>query len=119
MGHAYKAVGWNRQKRIYDLTLVTTVAIVLATFVGVSLLVNPRSTAETLIIRSTALCAALLLHVILVIGPLARLNPKFLPLLYNRRHLGVAMFLLASVHATLTVFQFHLKCFATRRSEFA
>ena len=32
---------------------------------------------------------------ILSIGPLARLDRRFLPLLYNRRHLGVTMFVLA------------------------
>ena len=49
----------------------------------------------------------LLLHVILCIGPLARLDARFLPLLYNRRHLGVTMFFLALVHAGLATFQFH------------
>jgi nitrite reductase/ring-hydroxylating ferredoxin subunit/DMSO/TMAO reductase YedYZ heme-binding membrane subunit len=39
-----------------------------------------------------------MLTVILCIGPLARLNPRFLPLLYNRRHFGVLMFLIAAVH---------------------
>jgi hypothetical protein len=40
-----------------------------------------------------------MLSIILCIGPLARLNPRFLPLLYNRRHFGVLMFLVACVHA--------------------
>jgi len=40
-----------------------------------------------------------LLHIILSIGPLCRLDSRFLPLLYNRRHLGVTMFLLShTVH---------------------
>jgi hypothetical protein len=30
MGHAYRAVGWNRQKRIYDLTLVASALAFLA-----------------------------------------------------------------------------------------
>jgi DMSO/TMAO reductase YedYZ heme-binding membrane subunit/nitrite reductase/ring-hydroxylating ferredoxin subunit len=49
----------------------------------------------------------LLLHVILAIGPLARLNSRFLPLLYNRRHLGVTMALLALVHGVFAIIQFH------------
>jgi nitrite reductase/ring-hydroxylating ferredoxin subunit/DMSO/TMAO reductase YedYZ heme-binding membrane subunit len=48
-----------------------------------------------------------LLHVILSVGPLARLDPRFLPFLYNRRHLGVTMFLLATAHAAFAVVQFH------------
>jgi DMSO/TMAO reductase YedYZ heme-binding membrane subunit/nitrite reductase/ring-hydroxylating ferredoxin subunit len=40
---------------------------------------------------------------ILTIGPLSRLSPRFLPLLYNRRHLGVACFLLALVHVVLAI----------------
>jgi nitrite reductase/ring-hydroxylating ferredoxin subunit/DMSO/TMAO reductase YedYZ heme-binding membrane subunit len=44
-------------------------------------------------------CAFLLLTVILSIGPAARLDPRFLPLLYNRRHLGVIAAAVASTHA--------------------
>lgn len=76
-------------------------------FIVVSIVKNPGSTAETLMIRSTSWTAILLLHVILCIGPLARLDARFLPLLYNRRHLGVTMFFLAFVHAALAIFQFH------------
>src|SRR5262249_6164215 len=46
-------------------------------------------------------------HVILAIGPLCRLDRRFLPLLYNRRHLGVTMFVLAFAHGTFSLFQFH------------
>jgi nitrite reductase/ring-hydroxylating ferredoxin subunit/DMSO/TMAO reductase YedYZ heme-binding membrane subunit len=35
------------------------------------------------------------------------LNPKFLPLLYNRRHAGVTMFLLALIHAAMIVATYH------------
>jgi nitrite reductase/ring-hydroxylating ferredoxin subunit/DMSO/TMAO reductase YedYZ heme-binding membrane subunit len=44
---------------------------------------------------------------VLAIGPLCRLDRRFLPLLYNRRHLGVTMFLLALGHGGLALFQFH------------
>ena len=51
--------------------------------------------------------AFLLLHAILCIGPLARLDARFLPLLYNRRHLGVLMFTLALAHGVFGLVQFH------------
>jgi nitrite reductase/ring-hydroxylating ferredoxin subunit len=38
---------------------------------------------------------------------LARLDRRFLPLLYNRRHLGVTMFLVALVHGVFAIVQFH------------
>jgi nitrite reductase/ring-hydroxylating ferredoxin subunit/DMSO/TMAO reductase YedYZ heme-binding membrane subunit len=59
------------------------------------------------LIRSTSTLAVLLLHIILSIGPLARLNKKFLPLLYNRRHLGVTLFCVAAVHGVFSIVQFH------------
>lgn len=76
-------------------------------FVLLTLLLNPEVTQETLIIRSTSTLALFLLHIILCIGPLARLNPIFLPLLYNRRHLGVTMFFIGALHGVFSIFQFH------------
>jgi sulfoxide reductase heme-binding subunit YedZ len=107
MSVTYRAVDWNRQKRVYDLTLAALLVGGLGLFVGLSLVVSPLLTAETLILRSTAVGAAALLQVILCIGPAARLDPRFLPFLYNRRHLGVTLFGLALVHAVLAVIQFH------------
>ena len=48
-----------------------------------------------LLIRAFGVTAFTLLTVILTIGPLARLSPRFLPALYNRRHLGVTTFIVA------------------------
>ena len=107
MSVGYTGIGWNRQKRIYDLSLIGILLGGLAAYVVTSLIVRPQITAETLIIRGTAVSAFVLLHVILCIGPLARIDRRFLPLLFNRRHLGVTMFLLALVHAGLSIFQFH------------
>jgi nitrite reductase/ring-hydroxylating ferredoxin subunit/DMSO/TMAO reductase YedYZ heme-binding membrane subunit len=73
----------------------------------VGLLAHPDATIETLLIRALATAAFLMVHVILSIGPLCRLDSKFLPLLYNRRHLGVTMFLVASAHAAFAIVQFH------------
>jgi nitrite reductase/ring-hydroxylating ferredoxin subunit/DMSO/TMAO reductase YedYZ heme-binding membrane subunit len=107
MGTAYRAVGWNRQKRIYDGVLALGVVLYLVLFVGLGAIVHPESTAETLLIRGLGTAAFLLLHVILSIGPLARLDARFLPLLYNRRHMGVVVFLLAAGHGLFSLVQFH------------
>lgn len=107
MSHRYRAVTWNRQKRIYDGVLAAGVLLYLAVFVGGGTVVAPRATIETLFIRGLGTCAFLLLHVALTIGPLARLDPRFLALLYNRRHLGVTVFLLGLGHAALATVQFH------------
>jgi nitrite reductase/ring-hydroxylating ferredoxin subunit/DMSO/TMAO reductase YedYZ heme-binding membrane subunit len=103
----YSSIGWNRQKKIYDLAIVAGVALYLGLFILVGLYWHPFVTIETLLIRALGTCAFLLLHVVLVIGPLCRLSPRFLPLLYNRRHLGVATFLVALAHGSFSVVQFH------------
>ncbi len=107
MSLGYKAVSWNRHKHLYDALIGGGVAIYLVLFTGLGALINPNATIETLIIRGFGTCAILLLHIILCIGPLCRVTPKFLPLLYNRRHLGVTMFLLALIHGLFSLIQFH------------
>src|SRR5258708_37854249 len=107
MSVQYQAVGWNRQKQIYDTVLASAVLAYLAIFTGVGSLVHPQATIETLLIRAFGTAALLLLHVVLVIGPLCRLQPRFLPLLYNRRHLGVTTFLLGLAHGAFAIVQFH------------
>jgi methionine sulfoxide reductase heme-binding subunit len=107
MSASYQSILWNRQKKIYDGVIAGFVVIYLLTFSVLSVLTNPEITPETLIIRSTATLALVLLHIILMIGPLARLHPAFLPLLYNRRHLGVTMFCVAATHGVFSIIQFH------------
>jgi methionine sulfoxide reductase heme-binding subunit len=107
MSVGYAAVGWNRQKKLYDWGIAAFCVLYLAAFIGITVAVNPNYTFETVLIRSTSTLAVLLLHVILSIGPLARLNKKLLPLLYNRRHLGVTMFCMAAVHGIFSTIQFH------------
>jgi nitrite reductase/ring-hydroxylating ferredoxin subunit/DMSO/TMAO reductase YedYZ heme-binding membrane subunit len=107
MSVQYQAVGWNRQKRIYDVILLAGVLLYLVIFAGLGAILYPNATAETLLIRGFGTIALLLLHVILCIGPLCRLDRRFLPLLYNRRHLGVTMFLAALVHGVFSIIQFH------------
>jgi DMSO/TMAO reductase YedYZ heme-binding membrane subunit len=106
MSVGYQAVGWNRTKKIYDGILASGLVVYLGVFVGIGSLVHPNATAETLLICGLG-TTALLLHIILCIGLLCRLDRRFLPLLYNRRHLGVTMFVLALAHSAFSTFQFH------------
>jgi len=103
----YASIQWNRQKRKYDAVLVGSLAAYLLVFGAVTERFFPFVTEEILLIRAFGTAAFLLLHVILCIGPLCRLNPTFLPLLYNRRHAGVTLFLLALVHAVLVIATYH------------
>ncbi|MFT6971566.1 MAG: sulfoxide reductase heme-binding subunit YedZ [Roseivirga sp.] len=107
MSVSYAAILWNKQKRIYDAILFGFVLIYLGFYIGLSSVLLGEITLETTIIRATATLAILLLHIILMIGPLARLNSNFLPLLYNRRHLGVTMFFISLIHGVFSLLQFH------------
>ena len=107
MSLTYRAVGWNPQKRGYDLWIAAGVIVYAAVFASGMAWLEPHATAETLVIRTSGTLAFLLLHVVLSIGPLCRLDRRFLPLLYNRRHLGVTMALVATVHGVLSLVQFH------------
>ncbi|HXI29548.1 MAG TPA: Rieske 2Fe-2S domain-containing protein [Vicinamibacterales bacterium] len=107
MSTTYRAISWNPQKRAYDLVAGGMVMTFLALFVAVQAALRPELTIETLLIRALGATAFMLLHVILCIGPVARLDRRFLPLLYNRRHLGVMMFTLALAHGAFSIIQFH------------
>jgi nitrite reductase/ring-hydroxylating ferredoxin subunit/DMSO/TMAO reductase YedYZ heme-binding membrane subunit len=107
MSVSYQAVGWNRTKKIYDGILASGLLAYLGLFVGIGSIFHHNATAETLLIRGTGTAALLLLHIILCIGPLCRLDRRFLPLLYNRRHLGVTMLILALAHGMFSIIQFH------------
>ncbi|MFB9841662.1 Rieske 2Fe-2S domain-containing protein [Mucilaginibacter ginsenosidivorans] len=107
MSTSYVPVLWNPFKKKYDRFLWSFIAIYLASFILLSKLLFPQLIAMTIVIRAFGTLAIILLHVILIIGPLCRLQPWLLPLLYNRRHLGVTMFCVASVHAVLSLVWFH------------
>ena len=108
MSNHYQAVGWNRQKKLYDLLLFSGIVAYLIVFFVLHVLFFPNATVETILLRGLGTGAFILLHIILSIGPLCRINRKFLPLLYNRRHMGVTMFFLAFAHAFLAIVQFHM-----------
>src|SRR4029453_4674987 len=103
----FKGVLWNRQKRIYDAVMLGLMAFYIIAFVILNKIFFPEITPKTFLIRPTGTLAFLMLNIILSIGPLARIDKRFLILLYNRRHLGVTMFLVALTHALLNIGQFH------------
>ncbi len=107
MSVGYTSILWNKQKKQYDIGIIILVLFFVITYFVIHLVVHPSITFETLLIRAFGLLALLLLHVILVIGPLSRIDKRFLILLYNRRHLGVTMFLMASVHGGFSIMNFH------------
>ncbi|GMN05799.1 hypothetical protein MTsPCn5_11880 [Croceitalea sp. MTPC5] len=107
MGLDYKLVLWNKHKKNYDKLIALGMVLYLIVFFVLSLVTNAEMTAETIIIRAFGTLAIILLHIILVIGPLTRLNTKYLPILYNRRHLGVSMFLAALIHGVFSTINFH------------
>lgn len=101
MSVGFRAVQWNREKLVYDGILLAAVAIYSAIFAAITWRLFPPKNVPDAIdigIRTTGTCAFLMLSVILSIGPLARLNRRFLPLLYNRRHFGVLAFAVAATH---------------------
>ena len=104
MSVGFRAVQWNRRKIIYDAILVAGVVLYIGAHVTLATWLDPPKDEPAAIdigIRAFGTCAFLMLTVVLAIGPLARLNPRFLPLLYNRRHFGVLIFLVALIHACL------------------
>jgi nitrite reductase/ring-hydroxylating ferredoxin subunit/DMSO/TMAO reductase YedYZ heme-binding membrane subunit len=107
MSTTYRSISWNHQKQRYDLIAGGFIIAFAGIVLGVQAIARPELTIETLLIRTLGATAFTLLHVILCIGPLARLDRRFLPLLYNRRHLGVMMFTLALAHGAFSLVQFH------------
>jgi nitrite reductase/ring-hydroxylating ferredoxin subunit/DMSO/TMAO reductase YedYZ heme-binding membrane subunit len=95
-------VGWTPAKRLYDAVMACMIAgyLLLYTRLGPRLQ-DPALELDTqsMAIKANGSLAFLLLTLALAIGPLARLDRRFLPLLYNRRHLGVATFVVALAHA--------------------
>ncbi|MEM9300439.1 MAG: ferric reductase-like transmembrane domain-containing protein, partial [Bacteroidota bacterium] len=107
MSVSYAAILWNKQKKVYDIGVLIFVLSFTVLFFGGHAVLHPNATFETVLIRNFGLLAFLMLHLILVIGPLTRLNPKFLIILYNRRHLGVTMFIMAATHGVFSILNFH------------
>ncbi|MCR9269497.1 MAG: ferric reductase-like transmembrane domain-containing protein [Hyphomonadaceae bacterium] len=110
MSHDYKAVQSTPFKKRFDLWLLIGIALYLVGFIAVSFSTQPAGESlhpVQVVIRATGTLAFLLLTFILCIGPLARFTDRFKPFLYNRRHLGVTTFLIALMHAALTIMWYH------------
>ena len=107
MSVSYTSILWNKQKKKYDMGMLIFILSFTILFFGGHVILHPSATFETIFIRNFGLLAFLLLHIILVIGPLTRLNDKYLIILYNRRHLGVTMFIMAAIHGVFSILNFH------------
>ncbi|MEM7775327.1 MAG: Rieske 2Fe-2S domain-containing protein [Pseudomonadota bacterium] len=102
MSVQYSPVQWTRSKMFYDVVVLGLVFGYILVFLRYApQFLGDVKAADGAIVRARAFgtCAFLLLTVILCIGPLARLDRRFLPLLYNRRHFGVIAFCVALTHA--------------------
>ena len=106
MSHEFVPVQWNKQKYVYDLVLLVGIFIFLASFMIMGSQ-KPAADATILMIRGFGSCAIVLLHIVLAIGPLARLSGRFKPLLYNRRHFGVITALIGLAHGGLALMWYH------------
>lgn len=102
MSASYKPVTWNSNKIVYDAILIAAVVIYILTFIRLAPSSLPAGTEVDFARRRMAAfgsCAFLMMTFILCIGPLARLDRRWLPLLYNRRHFGVITAIVALIHA--------------------
>jgi len=110
MSATFRFISWTPYKKRYDLVMAAVIVAYLTTFYTVGKLVWRGAhgiSDEILIARGLGTCGFLMLNVVLCIGPLARLDRRFLPLLYNRRHLGVATFLVGLMHGLLGLGFYH------------
>lgn len=106
MSVQYKPVLWDRSKMVYDAVLIAAVGAYLLLYLKLAPSLADWSRDVDYNIqrmRAFGTCAFLMLSFILTIGPLARLNPAFLPLLYNRRHFGVLTCVVAAAHAVFVL----------------
>jgi nitrite reductase/ring-hydroxylating ferredoxin subunit/DMSO/TMAO reductase YedYZ heme-binding membrane subunit len=103
MSANFRAVQWNRRKITYDTAVLAGIAAVIGGFILIGARLDPPKNLPDWIdlrLRACGFCAFLMITLILCIGPLARIDPRLLPLLYNRRHLGVMAFGVALVHGS-------------------
>lgn len=111
MSHAYRPVQWTPSKFVYDAVLIVGVIAYIAVFTTLQPMFEDPARAldkPTVRMKAFGTCAFLMLTMILCIGPLARLDQRFLALLYNRRHFGVIMFSVAAAHGMFVVDWYHV-----------
>ncbi len=106
MSAAYKPVSWTISKIVYDVVVLAAVALYIYLFTRIAPhyarvgLYNDEGMTK---VQAFGSCAFLMFSFILCIGPLARLDRRFLPLLYNRRHFGVITAAIAAMHAEYVI----------------
>jgi nitrite reductase/ring-hydroxylating ferredoxin subunit/DMSO/TMAO reductase YedYZ heme-binding membrane subunit len=103
-------VQWNPFKKSFDLILgFGIIGFFLAYFLAASLSLPPGETLTPLQmgIGISGSSSFVLLSLILCLGPLVRLDKRFLGLVYNRRHMGVVCFIVALIHALLVLLWYH------------
>jgi nitrite reductase/ring-hydroxylating ferredoxin subunit/DMSO/TMAO reductase YedYZ heme-binding membrane subunit len=101
MSATYKPVGWTRAKLVYDGVLIVGICLYIFAFTRLAAQARPSSIQldeASLLIRAYGSCALILLSLVLCIGPLVRLDGRFMPLLYNRRHFGVITCVVSAAH---------------------
>lgn len=119
MSVKYVPVQWNQNKWVYDAVLIAVVAIYITAFLRLGAAeadVSRPVDGAILRMRAFGTAAFFMLSAILCIGPLARLDQRFLPLLYNRRHFGVLTAVVAWTHATY-VYGWYFNFIRTSRLE--
>ncbi len=102
MSVKYIPVQWNKVKWYYDGIMLAAVVFYLWFFIAITPSImdhDGRINSQVHNARAFGSCAFLMMSVILCIGPLARIDRRFLPLLYNRRHFGVMTAFVALTHA--------------------
>ncbi len=106
MSVKYVPVQWNSNKWKYNFIMLAAVFSYLYIYINfgpqIQTLEGPLNV-QVHNARAFGSCAFLMLTVILCIGPLARLDERFLPLLYNRRHFGVMTTFVAITHASYII----------------
>ncbi len=110
MGVRYRPVQWNRNKYVYDIVLIVLVVAYIWLFIMLAPdLLDFQRPVDRWIVRMRAFgtCAFLMLTLILCIGPMARLDRRWLPLLYNRRHFGVLTAFVAAAHLIAVLDWYH------------
>ncbi len=110
MSVQYRPVIWNRNKLFYDAILLAGVAVYLWFSIkwAPGWLYEGRPLDGAIVrMRAFGTCAFFMLTIILCIGPLARLDKRFVPLLYNRRHFGVMTFIVALAHVNVVRQWYH------------
>jgi len=102
MSVKYIPVQWNPNKWKYNAVMLASIFAYLWIFIELTpgIMDNEgRINTQVHNARAFGSCAFFMLSFILCIGPLARLDRRFLPLLYNRRHFGVMTVFVAITHA--------------------